>query len=260
MVVSRRDHDATVGEQLRRVHADALAVLVIEGLVDLVEEEHFRCRRNGDGEPEPRAHPLRPAADRPVERCAERRLALDVRARARAPPPGSAPASTPSRSVFSRPVSEAVSPASMESSVPTRPATVSTPSSAGCTPAIARSRVVLPAPLEPSSATASPAPIVTLRPRRPQLSMTFRRRRAPPGVWRLRARSIWKRTPRPSAVIVVNRPPSRSGRCRGGTRAPTRRAGRPSRRAGSRASTDRGSFRRAARRGSSRTARSAGSA
>ena len=73
-----------------------------------------------------------------------------------APRHGGTPASTPSRTAFSRPVSGAISARADREERRDRPSTSIVPRPRARTPAITRRSVVFPAPLRPSSAIASP--------------------------------------------------------------------------------------------------------
>ncbi len=71
MVVPGRDDDPAPPEQLQRALLHALAKLVVERLVHLVEEQDVGPRLVDDREAEAREHALRIARDRPVERVVE---------------------------------------------------------------------------------------------------------------------------------------------------------------------------------------------
>ncbi len=69
-MAGRDDHPAG-GHDLLGAQLDDLAVLVVERLVHLVEEQDRRPGLLGDCEAEPRAHPLRVARDGPLEVVAQ---------------------------------------------------------------------------------------------------------------------------------------------------------------------------------------------
>ena len=172
------------------------------------------------------------------------------------------PASTPRSWAFSRPVSGLITPAPTESSAPIRPSTSIVPASGVKTPAIVRRSVVLPPPLRPTRATASPGPMSRSMSRRPQELVPARRALTRASVGETRRRCLSKRnstpTPRARTCALILPPASRTAAARGGRAASRAGAGRPRRRSDRGSPRRPGCARRGARSGTTRRSRSAG--
>ena len=121
------DHDAAAGDDLVRGGLDLRAELVVERLVDLVEQQdvgpaHDRGTRSRAA----RACP--PSSSTPAARTSRRApLHSLIAGSAARPRRRESPASTPSSSAFSRPVSRPITPAPTDSSEATRPSTCTRP-------------------------------------------------------------------------------------------------------------------------------------
>ena len=119
---------------------------------------------------------LRVAGDGKVEGVAEAAGRLHARRRPPRLPRGEAGEDTEELRILAT-VRAPITPAPTESSAPTRPSTRIVPASGASTPAIVRSSVVLPPPLRPTSATASPPPISRSSSRSPHAVVPVRRAR-----------------------------------------------------------------------------------